>query len=152
MFDDSKGMADKEIQKIEEFTKFTLPLEIVELFKNNSGGSVKNNQTYFLGWTTDRNVNLDTWITSVETKDSIFQNWKHRGYLIEYLDWFEISENYVEVELLFPIFELIDGVIYVAIGGNHDKKVYYADNGAEGILNIASNLQEFYSNLNLKIL
>ena len=140
-FDDSKGMPKEDIIEIEKFTNFKLTDEIKELFKNQSGGRYKDDKTYLIGWETDFDIELDTWIVNVETKETILSNWKNRSYLKEYMDTFEVPKSYVETDKLFPIFELVDGAIYIAIGGIHNKKIFYAAN-EYGIVNIASSLKE----------
>lgn len=148
-FDDAKGMSKQDINEIENFTGFNLPQNIIELFTKNSGGRVKDDMEYFLNWKTKENIELDTWIVGVETKTSILANWKHRNYLKDYLDWYNIVDSYVEIEYLFPIFELVDGAIYVSIGGKHNNKIFYADNGDNGIICVSSSIEKFYDKLML---
>lgn len=148
-FDDANGMPLSDISEIESFTGFILPDNIIQLFTSCSGGRIKDDMEYLLNWRVDSGVELDTWIIAVESKETILSNWKHRNYLEDYMSWFNISTDYVEVEFLFPLFDLVDGAIYVAIGGAHNKKIFYADGGCEGIVNVATTIENFYSKLKL---
>ncbi|MDF1699066.1 MAG: hypothetical protein P1U56_24650, partial [Saprospiraceae bacterium] len=84
-FDDAIGMSKQELKEIEQFTEFKLPENVKELFSICSGGRMRHDMEYFINWKTEDDIELETWIVGVETKDSIIDNWKHRNYLNDYM-------------------------------------------------------------------
>ncbi len=146
-FDDAQGMSPKDISEIENYTRFKLPNELVNFFSKQSGGSIRNQKQYLARWDSDMDLKLDTFITLVVTKESIINNWENRTFLKDYLEWFKLSPDYVEINHLFPVFEIIDGTIYQAIGGKHNDNIFYVDNGSYGIVNIAPSLPNFCNRL-----
>lgn len=149
-FDDSLGMSQHDIEELCKFTKLDIPENIVSLFKKCSGGRYNNESSYCYEGYTNGGVFVDFHITLVETKESIIKYWELRTYLDEYMEWFNLTDCEVEPHFLFPVFRVLNGAIYVAVGGKHCKSIFYTDIGEEGILKIAESFEEFCSKLVLR--
>jgi hypothetical protein len=139
---------EKELQKLEEITTINLPKYLKDFLKKYSGQALKINGIpcsvlikHSDGYT------QSTYIYQVETIENIINTWKYRDFLLQHQKHFELQDSYVQVENLFPIIELPNSEIYVAINGLHDKKIYYVDNGDFGIIKIADSLNKFMKNL-----
>lgn len=90
-------------------------------------------------------------ITDFMTVDQIKQVWPYINYLEDDIENFEISSSFVRWEHLFPLAGTGDGTIYVAIGGDHDRAVYEADNGDFGIGRVADDLDDFIASLGITV-
>ena len=85
------------------------------------------------------------------TVDQVKQVWPYIDYLEDDVENFEISSRFVQWEYLFPLAGTGDGTIYVAIGGDHDRAVYEADNGDYGIGLVAKDIDDFINELGITI-
>lgn len=70
-----------------------------------------------------------------------------RSFLEEYIETFELTPDYVEPQYLYFIAECLTGNIAMAIGGRHEGKLYYVDNGDFGIIYLASSIKDFMNTL-----
>ncbi len=86
------------------------------------------------------------------TVEQIKQVWPYIDYLEEDIERFEISSRFVQWQYLFPLAGTGDGTLYVAIGGNHDRAVYEADNGDYGIGRVASDIDDFVAGLGISVI
>lgn len=91
-------------------------------------------------------------ITDFLTVDQVKQQWPYIDYLEEYVENYELSESFVEWQYLVPLAGTGDGTLYVALGGKHNKAVYEADNGDNGIGRVADDIDELVSSLGLVII
>jgi len=85
------------------------------------------------------------------TAEQIKQVWPYIDYLEDDVEHFEISSNFVQWEHLFPLASSGDGTIYVAIGGDHNRAVYEADNGDYGIGRVTNDIDYFVASLGIII-
>lgn len=90
-------------------------------------------------------------ITDFMSVDQIKQVWPFIDYLEDDVEHFEISSSFVQWEYLFPLAGTGDGTIYVAIGGDHDRAIYEADNGDYGIGRVANDIDDFVTSLGITI-
>ena len=140
--------SDEEIDELERLTGFTLPSEVKELFMSCAGSRPSFG---------DKNclidiVHSDGWkdtsyLLKIESPKAIIETWEYRDYLEDFQSHFELKDSYVEAKKLFPIIELANNHLYIAIGGIHDGKIYYVDNGDFGIIKIANSLQHMIEKL-----
>ena len=91
----------------------------------------------------------NSFISKIESIETSVDTWGYRGYLNEFQEDFELTEDYVEANFLFPIMEISSGAVYVAIGGKHNGKVYTVDNGDFGIVFHSNTLDEFISKITI---
>ena len=70
-----------------------------------------------------------------------------RSFLEEYIEPFELTSDYVEPQYLYFIAECLTGNIAMAIGGQHEGKLYYVDNGDFGIIYLSSSIKDFMNTL-----
>ena len=70
-----------------------------------------------------------------------------RDYLNEFVVDFGLTSDYVETDYLFPVAELPNGAVLLAVSGKHAGKVYTADNGDFGILLHSESLAAFWASV-----
>lgn len=147
-FEGAVPVNDFELQELEKTTGFELSNQIKELFKLYAGArpSFDGNDCiidiiHSDGWK-DRN-----YLFRIKSPKAILENWDYRGYLEDFQKDFELNYSYVEANKLFPIIELPNSELYIAVGGQHDGKIYYVDNGDFGIILIADSLQQMMDKL-----
>lgn len=90
-------------------------------------------------------------VTNFITVEQIKDTWRYIDYLEDYVEQFENTETFVQWQSLFPLGNLGDGVLYVAIGGQHDRKIYAADNGDYGIGLVADDIDQFITSLGITL-
>jgi hypothetical protein len=66
-----------------------------------------------------------------------------RRYLQEFIEHFELTDDYVEAPYLYHIAECLSGSICLAVAGKHQGKIYYTDNGDFGIVYQSASLGSF---------
>ncbi len=81
------------------------------------------------------------------TLDNFIAEQQYRDYLMEFQIHFEIPNDYVESKYLYHIAEALSGSICIAIGGQHNGKIYSVDNGDFGIIYQADNIDDFIKSL-----
>jgi len=91
------------------------------------------------------------YITDFLTVEQIKQVWPYIDYLEDDVENFEISSSFMQWEYLFPLAGTGDGTLYVAIGGDHDRAIYEADNGDYGIGLVADDIDDFVASLGIII-
>ena len=144
----STAIDDEELVQLEKLTAFNLPDFVRELLNKYSGSEPRINDRICLIDVVYEDGYQDTvGLLRIESPATILENWNYRGYLNNFKEHFELEDSYVEIERLFPIIELTDGQLYVAIGGQHDGKVYCVDNGDFGITYLAGSLQELFKKI-----
>lgn len=144
-FSNPEMLTNEDLKAIALLTGFDLPKELKAFFLKYAGATIRmGTKTCFFdiiyphGWRTDDGL------TNVESPNSIAKKWQSRNYLNEFKQFFEIQDNYVEPDKLFPILATCSGgQIYVAIGGQHDGKIFHVDTGDAGFCFMANSLEAF---------
>ena len=67
----------------------------------------------------------------------------YREYLEEYMEVFELTDEYVEARYLYHIAECLSGSICIAVAGKHEGTIYYTDNGDFGIIYQSKSFESF---------
>jgi hypothetical protein len=67
----------------------------------------------------------------------------YREYLEEYMEVFELTDEYVEAKYLYHIAECLSGSICIAVAGKHRGTIYYTDNGDFGIVYQSKSFNNF---------
>ena len=144
-FENIDCTCEKVLSDIEIFVGIELSEELKKLLSNYSGGEptiqgkpCMIDLTHPDGWT------QEYFITKIKSCKSIVDQLNNLDYLIEYRDHFNISNEYVEIEKLLPLIEVLNGEILISIEGQHKGKLYLADNGDFGIMLIADSLDGFF--------
>ena len=148
-----------DIDELKAFTEKDLPNWYVDHFMHLSGlkrveltNSEIDDNTHvdFTAVYEDGNSDGDH-ITNFMTAAQIKQVWPYIDYLEDDVEHFEISSKFVQWEHLFPLANSGDGTIYIAIGGDHNRAVYEADNGDYGIGRVAADIDDFVASLGIII-
>lgn len=149
-FNNIKEFNTEDIKLIYDNTGLEVPTNLHSFLKLYSGGDSNNHNyiyTYDIihedGWKTSNSILL---VLTAEKIIEYFTNLK--PYLQDTMEHFELDTNFVETDFLLPIIELGDGgTINIAIGGDHNGKIYEVDNGDFGIILQSNSLEEFINSL-----
>jgi hypothetical protein len=147
-FNNPKGFLDIELEQIEKIIGKTLPFYLRNFYKNHGGANPTINGkpgcltvTHSDGWVTTN------WIESIDSFETLQAHLSNLDYLKELAEHFELNSEYVEPENLFPLCNLTNAAVYVAIKGKHNAKVYVADNGDFGIIYHSNDFDQFWNSL-----
>lgn len=150
-------VTDSDIFKLEEKIKLQIPDDL-KLFLKEYGGTenqyFKNikeeTDFYVFTFQLEDGYQIEETLSKIDSVNSILEIWQYRDFLFEFQDTFKLSKDYVEVEYLLPIIELMNGKqLYVSIYGKHKDKLYYVDNGDFGIIKITDSLDEFFNRIKI---
>ncbi len=144
-FENPQPFTIENISEIEEKTGFVLSAEIKDFLTQNGGATIKfGNKDCFFKLTYEDGWESDDGLISVESFETILENWQYRNYVAEFQEHFKIEASYVGSEKLFPLFNtLAGGQVFIAVGGLNDRKIYHADNGDFGFCLLADSLNDF---------
>lgn len=139
---------EAEIKTVEQ----TTGLHLTESFKAfileyNGGIPQHNHEVCSLTIEYEDGYKTSTFVENLISMQEVTRQWENVGYLEELAAHFELTREYVEVEKLFPIANLANGVAYIALGGKHKGKIYIADNGDFGIVYHCASMNDFLANL-----
>lgn len=147
-FENATKLSLKELLHIEMLFGKDLPEYLKDFYKNYAGATpeIEGKRscltiTHPKGWT------QSNYIENVDDFNSLQIHLSNIQYLLEHAEDFALSDDYVEPESLFPICNLPNGAVYVAIDGKHKGKVYTADNGDFGIIYHSENFDAFWTSL-----
>ena len=149
-FDKATPFTDEQISKVEVL--FGAPLsEEVKQFYLEHGGSEPNIAGGDCGFIIE---NADGWQTEsviysvpsyLELETALKQNYLE--YLKEYVASASLEGNKLNYKDLFPVFNLPNGAVYIAVSGEQEGKVYTADSGDMGLVYNSADLSQFLSKL-----
>ena len=89
----------------------------------------------------------DDFVTHFLSVDQIADQWPHIGYLAEFMDHFELDDDFFQPESAIPIAATAAGAVYVSLSGSHTGAVFYSDRGDFGIARLADSMPEFVQSL-----
>lgn len=138
----------EDINKLVEHFKCEIPATVIS-FLSSFKGSMEflNNENFELKYKLDDGYETDDIIEAVFTTKEIIEQLPYIGYLEELKTHFELSDDYVQTEFLFPIVGLMDGIVYIAINGKNKDALYLADNGDFGITKLDISLSDLVQKL-----
>jgi len=137
-----------EIQRVERITKLKLSDSFKNfILKNNGGIPTIDGETCLFNIKVDDTWTTSTFLENFTSMNEVIEQWEFIGYLAQFAEHFELDENYVETNELFPVANFSNGVVYIAVGGNHVGKIYTADNGDFGIIYHSPTLDDFLMSL-----
>lgn len=144
-FNDPTPLSLEQLHQLEDTTGFQLSNSVGQFLSKYGGATIEaENGDCFFDFKYEDGCESNDGLLEVESFESIVKGWRYRSYLAEFAQHFEVSENYVEANRLFPLFSLLgSGQVYVTIGGQHDGKVYHVDNGDFGFCFLANSIEEF---------
>ncbi len=132
------------IDSIEEQLGYKLPDEYKTfLLKKNNDRFLNKGYRRVI----DGNFTTDSRIDEIISIENFWKKNEYRDYLFEFEKHFENTKSKTEVKYLYCIFGCVNGVICMALNGNHRGKIYSVDNGDFGITFQAENLQIFLKGL-----
>ncbi len=143
----------KDFDKLSEHYNCEIPTNVQSFLSSFSGsfcdGSIDSikNKNLELKYKTNDGFETGDVIESVFTTKEIIDQLQYIGYLDELKSHFELNDEYVQTEFLFPIVDLMDGAIYIAISGKNKDALYLADNGDFGITRLEMSLNELAQKL-----
>lgn len=147
-FTNSKISSDEQILfKENKFLK-SLPTILIDFFKkySNSIPYYNSKSCAFKIIHPDGYVQV-SYIEKIVELEGIFSEFEDRDTLDLYVKEQNLTTDFVEIEYLCPFAYAPNGVFYCSIGGKHEGKVYFADNGDFGILFVKNSFKEFWDSV-----
>ena len=133
-FEGSIELTENQLDHIESLIGKVIPAQIRKLYKYHSNSVPKINGTRCSckihcndGWI------IANFIEKIPSFEELQNDLSDKEFLEDYVRHFGLTDEYVEVEHLFPFAILPNGGIYIALEGKHKGKIYAADNGDFGI-------------------
>lgn len=147
-FNNSKGFLEIELEQIENSVGKPLPVYLRNFYKNYGGAApIINGKPGCLTVIYSNGRATTSWIESIDSFETLQVHLSNIDSLNELAEHFELNSEYVEPENLFPLCNLPNGAVYVAIEGKHNGKVYVADNGDFGIIYHSNDFDQFWNSL-----
>ncbi len=148
IFSGNTLLSDTQMAQMEKSLSIQFSKKMYDFIKSNSNGvpklSQKNcNYCYQFedGWKYELSIEK---IIDFESITTIFDD----DEMLElYIKEHNLTNDFVEIEHLCPFAYAPNGVFYCSIGGKHNGKIYFADNGDFGILFLTNSLEEFWNSV-----
>jgi hypothetical protein len=147
-FENSQELNDLQISLIEKKLLCEIPIDLAEFLRaySNAIPSINKKPCVF------KTVHSDGWeqsnfIERIISMEGIILELDDRSTLELYVNSFNLSRDFVEIEYLLPFALPANGILYYAVGGNHTGRIYIADNGDFGILIQAIDFKSFWDSV-----
>lgn len=144
----SRLPTDSDLAAIEEFTNFSLSGSVRQAYTELAGYEASGIGLSFTVSFPNGTVSDDL-LQRFLLVEEIRAQWPHIGYLREFVSLFGLGSGFIEPSVLLPFADCAEGCLYLANSGQHEGRVYYADNGDFGIAFLAESVMDLGHLLNL---